>query len=521
MDNTIYSLLPPLLAILMVVFTRRVLLSLAVGIVTSAFLLANFNIFDTSVIIANAVKLIFISDGALHTSNIFIMLFLLLLGMITAFISILGGSHAFGNWAMKRVKTRAGAQFVGFILGIIIFIDDYFNALAVGQVTRPITDRQNVSRAKLAYIIDSTSAPVCVISPISSWGAYIITVIGSILAVHGVSEYTAFSAFIQLIPMNFYVWASLGIVLVVIFRNFNLGSMNVHEMRAMREGQLYDPAKPIAGELKNELPTSRSGSVFDLIFPIIALIVGTVGVMIWTGYHASEGSPTILKIFENTDVSTSLLAGGLLALIVTTVMFARQAFVTKSVEPRIFYRGVIEGMKSMLPAIYILLFAWTIVDLIERLGTGKYLASVAEMWNMNSAFLPVIMFVIAGIMAFSTGTSWGSFGILLPIAGDMAVATDIHMLLPSLAAVLAGAVFGDHCSPISDTTILSSTGAGANHIDHVMTQLPYAFISAFISLIGFFIVGFTGSIFLALAVLFGVLFMFFLFVQDRSKTRTD
>lgn len=515
MENTIYSIIPPLLAILMVVVTRRVLLSLAAGIVASALFLAEFNIGETLSIIWDASKNIFISDGELNTFSIYIIIFLLLLGIITAFINISGGSRAFGDWAMKRVKTRAGAQVVGAVLGIIIFIDDYFNALAVGQITRPITDRQKVSRAKLAYIIDSTSAPVCVVSPISSWGAYIIALIGTILAAHGVSEYTAFSAFMQMVPMNFYVWAALAMVFIVAYRNFDIGSMKIHEEKAINEGKLYDPEKEIPGELKDDLPTSRTGSVGDLIWPIVSLIIGTVGAMMWTGYQATEGAASIFTIFENTDVTKSLVLGGLLGLIVTVAMFFRQAFVLRGVKPSVFGIGILEGMKSMLSAIYILVFAWAIVDLIGRLETGKYLAGIVEASNINVSFLPLILFVIAGIMAFATGTSWGSFGILLPIAGDIAATSDITILLPAMAAVLAGSVFGDHCSPISDTTILSSTGAGSNHIDHVMTQMPYALISAGIALIGYAVIGFTENNFIALVVVAVILLGILLFNKPR------
>jgi Na+/H+ antiporter NhaC len=266
----------------MVIATRKVLLSLGAGILASAFMLAQFNIGKTLSIMWDAVKGIFVSEGALNTSSVYIILFLLMLGAITAFISISGGSRAFGDWAMKRVKTRVGAQVVGAILGIIIFIDDYFNALAVGQVTRPITDRQKVSRAKLAYIIDSTSAPVCVISPVSSWGAYIIVMIGTILGSHGVTQYSAFSAFMQMVPMNFYVWSALVMVFIVAFRNLNIGPMKIHEERAIKEGLMYDPGKPIPGELKDDLPTSSKGKIGDLIWPIVALFVGTIGAMMWT-----------------------------------------------------------------------------------------------------------------------------------------------------------------------------------------------------------------------------------------------
>lgn len=515
MANTIYSLIPPILAILMVVITRKVLLSLATGIVASALLLAEFNLGNTFSIIWDAAKGIFISEGALNTSSVYIILFLLILGVITAFISISGGSRAFGEWAMKRVKTRTGAQLVGAILGIIIFIDDYFNALAVGQITRPITDRQKVSRAKLAYIIDSTSAPVCVVSPVSSWGAYIIALIGTILAAHGVTEYSAFSAFMQMVPMNFYVWAALGMVIIVAYGNFDIGAMKTHEERAIKDGRLYDPIKPIPGELKEDLPASRFGTVGDLIWPIIALVVGTVGAMLWTGYQAVEGNASILLILENTDVTKSLVLGGLFGLITAIGFFFRQAFVLRGIQANVFGKGIWEGMKSMLPAIYILVFAWAIVDLIGRLETGTYLAGLVEKANMNVSFLPLILFIIAGIMAFSTGTSWGSFGILLPIAGDIAAATDISMILPAMAAVLAGSVFGDHCSPISDTTILSSTGAGSNHMDHVITQLPYALIGAGISIVGYIILGVTGSTLFSLAVVIGILIAILVLRKQR------
>jgi tetracycline resistance efflux pump len=517
MENTIFSLLPPVIAILMVVVTRRVLLSLGIGIIAGALLLANFNIGETLAIVWDAVKSIFVSDGALNTSSVYIILFLLLLGIITAFISISGGSRAFGDWAMKRVKTRVGAQLVGAFLGIIIFIDDYFNALAVGQVTRPITDRQKVSRAKLAYIIDSTSAPICVVSPVSSWGATIIVLIGTILASHGVTEYSAFSAFMQMVPMNLYVWAAIGLVFIVVLKNVNIGSMKVHENRALNEGQVYDPDKSVPGELKEDLPTSKTGTIGDLIWPILALFVGTVGAMLWTGAQAVEGETSILKIFENTDVTLSLIIGGLAGFIVSMLMFVRQSLVLRGVDSGVVGSGVIAGLKSMLPAVYILIFAWSIGDLIGRLETGTYLAGVVQNSNLNISYLPVILFILAGLMAFATGTSWGSFGILLPIAGEIAAVADITLILPAMAAVLGGAVFGDHCSPISDTTILSSTGAGSNHIDHVMTQLPYAFISAGIASVGYIIIGFTGNTLAALAVVIIILVAVWFLVGKSPK----
>jgi tetracycline resistance efflux pump len=493
MENTIFSLLPPVVAIVMAILTRRVILSLGVGIVLAGLLLGQFQLGASFTYIWEAFSGIFISDGEINTWNVYILIFLLILGVITAFINISGGSRAFGEWALKRVKSRVGAQLVTAFLGIIIFIDDYFNSLAVGQVARPITDRQKVSRAKLAYLIDSTSAPVCVVSPISSWGAYIIGIIGMILAEHSITEYTAFSAFMQMVPLNIYVWVALAFVFLVAIRNVNIGAMKQHEERAIATGEVYDPEKEIPGEVKEELPVSQKGTIGDLLLPILALIVGTVVAMIWTGAKAVEGEATILAIFENTDVATSLVYGGLFGLLVTILLFIRQSVVFKGIPASVFGNGVWAGIRSMLPAINILILAWTIVTLIDQLQTGTYLAGLVEKANINTAFLPAILFLVAGIMAFSTGTSWGSFGLLLPIAGEITAVTDMTLLLPSMAAVLAGAVFGDHCSPISDTTILSSTGAGSNHMDHVVTQLPYTLIAAVISTISYIVIGFFGS----------------------------
>jgi len=528
MVSSIYSLLPPLLTIAMVILTKRVLLSLGVGIFSSALLLAvdESNGFlgvlkSTFLLIWDAVKGIVVSDGELNTWNVYIILFLLLLGIITAFISITGGSRAFGEWALKRVKTRVGAQFVTAILGVLIFIDDYFNSLAVGQVSRPLTDRHNVSRAKLAYMIDSTSAPVCVVSPISSWGAYIIALFVPIFAEHSINQYSEFSAFIQIIPMNIYVWVALAFVFLVAWKQVNIGPMKVHEQRAMETGVVHDPDKVAPGELKEKLPVSQHGTVGDLVWPIIALFVGTVGAMIWTGSSADGEGATVLQIFENTDVAKSLLYGGLIGVAAALLMFVRQMRKSEVISGQLLFRGIFEGIKSMMPAIYILVFAWSIITLIGSLDTGGYLASVVESIDMDVRWLPVILFLIAGLMAFSTGTSWGSFGILLPIAADIVAVVNVDLLLPSLAAVLAGAVFGDHCSPISDTTILSSTGAGCNHIDHVMTQLPYAVVSATVAAIGFILLGFTGSVWLSLVVSLGlILLVAILLGNKKSDSKT-
>ncbi|MES1046367.1 Na+/H+ antiporter NhaC family protein [Heyndrickxia oleronia] len=517
MENSIYSLLPPLIAILMVILTRKVLLSLGIGIVTAALLLAEGNILNTLSTLWEALKAIFWVDGQLNTWNIFIELFVIILGVITAFITIIGGARAFGEWAMKRVKTRAGAQVMAAIFGVVIFIDDYFNALAVGQVSRPITDLHRVSRAKLAYIIDSTSAPVCVIAPISSWGAYIIGIIGSVLTAHSISDIAPLTAFIKMIPMNLYVWSALALVFIIALRGIEFGPMKKHEDRAMNTGQVFDPNKTAPGEMKEEIPISDKGTVGSLIWPLITLIISTVIMMLWTGSSASNGSKNLMTIFENADVAKSLFYGGIVGLVITLGYFFNHSLKKKTGESKLFFIGLKEGVKSMVPAILILIFAWIIVDLIGQLETGKYLAGLVKSMNMNVAFLPFILFIIAGLIAFATGTSWGSFGILLPIAGEISAVTDPSIILPTMAAVLAGAVFGDHCSPISDTTILSSTGAGSDHIDHVITQLPYALTSAGIASLGYLVIGITSSTIAGLATVLVLLILFAFFMKKGEN----
>ncbi|QPC47390.1 Na+/H+ antiporter NhaC family protein [Mangrovibacillus cuniculi] len=520
MEASLFSLLPPVVAIVMVILTRRVLLSLGVGIILSALLLENFNPIDSFVLIYEKVRGIIFDEGfALNTWNMYIVFFLLILGIITALLSISGGSRAFGEWALQRVKTRAGAQVMTAILGVLVFIDDYFNSLAVGQVARPVTDRHKVSRAKLAYILDSTAAPICVVSPISSWGAYIIGLIGTVLVAQEVTDVSAFSAFMQMIPMNLYVWAAMILVFVVALRNLNFGSMAKHENRAMQTGELLDPEKPAAGEMKVDLPVSPKGKVMDLVAPIIALVIGVVVAMLITGAQAVDGPFDLLATFENTDVAGSLLYGGIFGLVVTVLMALRHVG-SGEVDGRIIGKGVWSGIQSMLPAIYILFFAWTIVGLIEDLKTGEYLAGLVQQANLPIELLPVMVFIVAGVIAFSTGTSWGSFGILLPIAGQIAAATDISILLPAMAAVLAGAVFGDHCSPISDTSILSSTGASSNHIDHVMTQLPYALLAAFVSIIGYIVMGYTSSVIAGVVVVLVGLAIAILILERVTKSQT-
>lgn len=519
-----YSIIPPILAIVMVLLTKRVLLSLGTGLVSGALILAAFSPKDTLIHLGKSITVSFWdwSSSAINADNFNIIIFILFLGMITAFVSLSGGSRAFADWASTRVKTKRGAKLLTVFTGIAIFVDDYFNSLAVGQISRPITDKQKISRAKLAYFIDSTSAPICVVSPISSWGAYLIGLLGIMFAGTTAVNYSPLSAFVMMAPMNFYVVSTLAFVFFFAITNIDFFTMKKHEERAEKTGELYDPAKEIPGELKEEFPVHNYGKVRDLVGPIVTLIAVTLIMMIITGYRASVAdgvNPTIWSIFENTNVPFSLVIGGIIATILAVLLYTTQFAHNEQANASYIGKAVVSGVKAMLPAVLILVLAWGLTDLIAQLETGVFLSDVVMKANIPVEFLPAIMFVLAGVMAFSTGTSWGSFGILIPIAGTIMLDAAPELILPALAAVLAGAVFGDHCSPISDTTILSSTGAGSNLIDHVSTQLPYALMSAGVATFGYAVLGFTGSVWiglLAVVVFLAALFTIWI-VRDRKQ----
>ncbi len=489
------SLLPPVVAILLAVFTRRVLLSLGIGILLGTLLLNDFALGQSASFLVKNVSELVWSDGAANTWNLYILGFLILLGMLTALITVSGSARAFADWAQNHIRNERDAKLLTMFLGCVVFIDDYFNSLVVGSVARPVTDKYRISRAKLAYLLDSTAAPVCVISPVSSWGAYIIALIGGILASHGFADSGHLSVFIQMIPMNFYAIFALLLLLCVSFMGLDVGPMRRHEASA-KKGNLYDASKGLPPGANADLPEADTGKILGLFLPITVLVFATFYFMVDSGAAAlaSEGIEfSLIAAFEKTDVSSSLFFGAIVGLVVTIVLV-----VIQGVDKKLVLKGIIQGGRSMLPAIYILLFAWTIAGIIGQLETGKFMASLAT-GNIPDALLPAVLFVLAGLTAFATGTSWGTFGIMLPIAADMAMGSNASMMLPMLASVLAGAVFGDHCSPISDTTILSSTGASCHHIDHVLTQLPYALIVALISLVGYTVMGMTQSLMLGLA----------------------
>ena len=492
MENSFISIIPPVLAIVLVIATRKVVLSLGLGVLSAAFIVASYDPLEALVLVWQSFSDLFWVDGAVNTGKVYILLFTLALGVIAALVLMAGGSAAFSEWAAKRVTSRRGAQGMSAGLGVAIFIDDYFNALAVGQVARPVTDKLHVARAKLAYLIDSTSAPVAVLAPFSSWGAYIIGLMAPIVAGSALTE-SDVEVFIKSAGMNYYAIATLITVGLVVLFQLDVGPMRREERRAIEEGEPYDSSEAIPGQLAEDLPVHRPGAKRALVVPFLALVVGVVGGMIWTGYRAGE-SWAVLDVLANADVTEALIYGAVLGLGSALYYYVRDTTENPKFGWSTFGRGVKGGVASMWPAVQILLLAWMLGSLIDALGTGDYLAGLVESADLEPAWLVPIIFVLAGAMAFSTGTSWGSFGILLPIAGTLMLSVgEPELLIPAFGAVLAGAVFGDHCSPISDTTILSSTGAGCNVITHVTTQLPYALFAATAALVGYVLMALTGS----------------------------
>lgn len=502
-STSAWSILPALLALSLAIITRKVLLSLSVGIIVGAGMLNDGNILNGLTYIKNSLVSLVYNDDGINSNNINIILFLLLLGVLTALLSVSGSNQAFANWAQQRIKGRRGAKLMAASLVFVTFIDDYFHSLAVGTIARPVTDKFQVSRAKLAYILDSTAAPMCVMMPISSWGAYIITLIAGLLAEHHITGYSPIGAFVSMSLMNFYAIFSLIMVFVVAYFSFDIGPMARHEKLALENPHQEEQAE-----------TEVQGQVRNLLLPILVLIGATVAMMMYTGNQAlaADGKDfSILGAFENTTVGISLVVGGVSAVAVSTILI----LVSGQVSLNNYIRSWGLGMKSMSGAILILIFAWMINNVVGDMQTGKYLSSLIS-GNLNPALLPAILFLLSSAMAFSTGTSWGTFGIMLPIAASIVSHSAPELFLPCLSAAMAGAVCGDHCSPVSDTTILSSTGAKCNHIDHVTTQLPYAAIIAGATTVGYLVLGFTQSSLFGFASTAAIIIALVLILKKRS-----
>ena len=469
MYATAWSLVPPLVAIILALITKEVFSSLFVGIVTGALFYTNFNIKEAFLVIVTDKTGGGLLANVSNSSNGGILIFLVVLGVLVALMNKAGGSAAYGKWASSVIKTRKGALLSTFLLGVLVFVDDYFNCLTVGSVMRPVTDTHQVSRAKLAYIIDATAAPVCIIAPISSWAA----------AVSGVVEgYNGLELFIRAIPYNFYALLTIVTMITLTLLNFDFGPMYLHEHNAQVKNDLYTTdARPFENAADTEV--TGKGGVIDLVLPVIILIICCVIGMIYTGGFF-EGE-TFVNAFANCDASIALALGSVAALILTFIMYIPRR-VLKFHE---FMECLPEGFRAMVPAILILTFAWTLSGITGLLGADVFVADLLDSSKgVLHLMLPVIVFLIAVFLAFSTGTSWGTFGILLPIVVPI-LDPSSEMMIITVAATLAGAVAGDHCSPISDTTIMASTGAQCDHINHVSTQLPYAILVAAVSAVNY------------------------------------
>lgn len=474
----ILSIIPPIIAITLALITKEVISSLMIGILSGTLIYAvNTGLNPIVGTVETTFKLM------ASRIDINILLFLALLGALVAVVTMAGGSRAYGQWASTKLKSKKSALLATSGLGALIFIDDYFNCLTVGTVMKPVTDKYNVSRAKLAYIIDATAAPICIIAPISSWAA----AVGSSLRITGEFE-SDMAAFISTIPYNLYALLSIVMLLVLSLTNLDFGPM----ARAERKAQKGDLGA-IDTDASIDMKISERGRVFDMLIPIGALIVFSVLSMMHNGGFWGDDpaiAGNLAAAFGNCVASEALVVGGFAALLVALVLFVPR----KVISFRCFMEGITNGVKSMVPADIILVLAWTISGVCrDLLSTGEYVRDIVQGSSMPAALIPALVFVIAAALSFATGTAWGTFGILIPIIVPVCVAVAPQLMVVSLSATLAGSVFGDHCSPISDTTILSSTGAGVNHLEHVATQIPYAMVVAACSFAGYLVAGFTGA----------------------------
>ena len=477
--NTIFSILPPVVAIVLALITKEVYSSLFLGIFVGCLLYVNGNLLAA---LQDFVDRLCTNVGG----NAAILMFLVLLGTLVALMIRAGGSKAYGDWAVAHIKTKSGALWATFILAIVLGVDDYFNNLTTGNVMRPVADGHHISRAKLSYMCDATAAPVCIMMPVSSWAAAVTGVIGN--------EEVGFQIFLKAIPYNYYAILTMVFIIVMTCMNIDYGPMKTHEDNAAK-GDLYTTEhRPYADT--SEMKFNPNGKTIDLVIPVIILIICCVAGLLIVGFQG--GGHDILTAFANTSAGPALALGGLVALIIDMIYF----MIRRSMSFTELMDCLPEGFKQMVPAILILCLAWTIGDITKALGAPEFVAGIVEGFGSSLAnFLPAVVFVIAAFLGFATGTSWGTFTILLPIvipvfagvsaseltAADIGPGHDILMI--AIAATLGGAVMGDHCSPISDTTIMASTGAQCYHLNHVATQMPYAVTVAAVAFVNYIIAG--------------------------------
>ena len=492
--NTVWALLPPVIAIALALITKEVYSSLFIGILVGGLLYSNFSFEGTVLHVFSDGIVSVLSDSY----NVGILVFLVVLGAMVCLMNKAGGSAAFGRWAQTHIKSRVGAQLASILLGCLIFIDDYFNCLTVGSVMRPITDKHHVSRVKLAYLIDATAAPICIIAPISSWAA----------AVAGFAEDgQGLNLFIRAIPYNFYALLTIVTMVALTVMKMDFGPMAKYEENAVLNNDLFSGSNPYA--MMDEEIDNEKGRVMDLVLPILVLIVFCVIGMIYSGgFFSGEG---FITAFSNSDASVGLMLGSAFALVVSFIYFLCRRTLTF----REMMDCIPEGFKAMVPAIMILTFAWSLKAMTDSLG-AKYFVADFVYSNAESlqTFLPAIVFIIGCLLAFATGTSWGTFGILIPIVQSV-FPMDNPLAIICISACMAGAVCGDHCSPISDTTIMASAGAQCDHVNHVSTQLPYAITVAAVTFVSYIIAGFVRTAVIALPIAI-VLMLIVLFVIKKT-----
>ena len=498
-QQSFWSLVPPLIAISLALVTKEVYSSLFLGILSGALLYTGYNP-------EKSIRHIFIEgifEVLSNPGNVGILCFLVILGMMVQLMNKTGGSRAFGNWAQKHIKTRRGSMFATMILGCLIFIDDYFNCLTVGSVMLPATDKARISRAKLAYLIDTTAAPICIIAPISSWAA----------AVSGFVEgENGMKLFVQTIPYNFYALLSICMMIFLILLNVDFGPMAEHEKNALEKGDLFTTEERPYGE--GEQGKEGEGKILDMLFPVISLAVFCVIGMIYSGGFFS--GTDFVTAFSQSDAPTGLVFGSFMALVFTLLFY----FLRSSISFHDAMQCLPEGFKQMVPAILILTFAWTLKEMTDSLGAKEFVEGiVAGRAGAMLSLLPAFVFMIAVGLSFATGTSWGTFGILIPIVVGVFQKTDYTMMIIAMSSCMAGAVCGDHCSPISDTTIMSSAGAQCMHLNHVTTQFPYAMLVALVSVIAYILAGFLKSPWIALGVSTFILFAILMEIKRRQSPK--
>ena len=490
--SSIWALLPPVVAIALALITKEVYSSLFIGILVGAILYGGGNVERTIMHTFGDDKGGFVSVLT-DSYNVGILIFLVILGTIVAMMNKAGGSAAFGKWASTHIKSRVGAQLATILLGVLIFIDDYFNCLTVGSVMRPVTDEHKVSRAKLAYLIDATAAPVCIIAPISSWAA----------AVSGfVKGEDGLALFVRAIPYNFYAILTIVMMVAMVLLKVEFGSMAKHEKNAMN-GDLFSMGDRTQNIQEDE-KGSEKGKVIDLIIPIVCLVICCVIGMVYTG--GIFKGVDFITAFSNSDASVGLAIGSFFGLVITIILY----MIRRVLPFKKCIDCLVDGFRAMVPAILILTMAWTLKSMTDSLGAKEFVAaSMKSVAGDFMSLLPAIIFLVACFLAFATGTSWGTFGILIPIVVAVFENSNYELMIISISACMAGAVCGDHCSPISDTTIMASAGAECDHVNHVSTQLPYAMVAATVSFVAFFIAGFVRNAWivmpLAIAMMIGVL----------------